>query len=148
MMLERINAARAAHGLPPLAESVALAQAARDHAADLSRNEWLIESRRWHEGSDGSSISDRLIRAGYRGARWRENVGWGFGGDEARMFDWWMASPVHRDAILATDVTEVGAARVFAPSSPWGYYWAVEFGRPAAGGFGGGQVGGWGCVHS
>ena len=73
-MLERINAARAAHGLPPLAESAALAQAARDHAADLSRNEWLIESRRWHEGSDGSSISGRLIRAGYRGARWRENV--------------------------------------------------------------------------
>ena len=35
-MLERINAARAAHGLPPLAESAALAQAARDHAADLS----------------------------------------------------------------------------------------------------------------
>ena len=131
-MLERINAARAAQGLPPLTESTALAQAARAHAADLSRNEWLIESRRWHEGSDGSSISDRLIRAGYRGARWRENVGWGFGGDEGRMFDWWMASPVHRDAILATDVTEAGAAWLSALGSPWGYYWSVEFGRPAA----------------
>ena len=131
-MTERINTARVAHGLPPLAESDALAKAAGGHAADLSRNEWLIAQRRWHEGIDGSSISDRLIRAGYRGARWRENVGWGFGGDEAQMFDWWMGSPVHRDAILAADVTEVGAARVFVPSSPWGYYWAVDFGRPAA----------------
>lgn len=131
-MIERINAARAAHGLPPLAESAALAQAARDHAADLSRNEWLIESRRWHEGSDGSSISDRLIRAGYRARQWREIVGWGWGGDGGRMMDWWMASPVHRDAILAADVTEVGAAWLSALGSPWGYYWAVEFGRPAA----------------
>ena len=64
-MLERINAARAAQGLPPLAESAALAQAARGHAADLSRNVWLIESRRWHEGSDGSDIGTRITRAGW-----------------------------------------------------------------------------------
>ena len=131
-MLERINAARAAHGLPPLAESAALAQAARDHAADLSRNEWLIESRRWHEGSDGSTIGERLNRAGYRAARWLENVGWGFGGDEARMMDWWMSSPVHRAAILSPDVAEMGSVRLAAPGSPWGFYWVVDFGRPLA----------------
>ena len=131
-MIDRINAARAAHNLPALSENAALTQAAHGHAADLSRNEWLIETRHWHDGSDGSDIGTRITRAGYRGARWLENVGWGFGGDEARMMDWWMASPVHRDAILSPDVTEMGSVRLAAPGSPWGFYWVVDFGRPLA----------------
>mgnify|MGYP003558770048 CR=1 FL=1 len=65
-MLNRINAARAERGLPALSENAALTQAAHGHAADLSRNDWLIEQRRWHEGSDGSDIGARLTRAGYR----------------------------------------------------------------------------------
>ena len=131
-MIDRINEIRAAHGLPPLTENVALTQAAHDHAADLSRNEWLIEQRRWHDGSNGSTIGERLTRAGYRAARWLENVGWGFGGDERMMFDWWMNSPVHRAAILSPDVTEMGSVRLAAPGSPWGFYWVVDFGRPVA----------------
>lgn len=131
-MLERINAARAAHNLPALSENAMLTQAAHDHAADLSRNEWLIEQRRWHDGSDGSDIGTRLTRSGYRAARWLENVGWGFNGDDARMMDWWMASPVHRAAILSPDVTEMGSVRLAAPGSPWGFYWVVDFGRPVA----------------
>ena len=131
-MIDRINEIRAAHGLPPLTENVALTQAAQGHAADLSRNDWLIEQRRWHDGSDGSTIGERLTRAGYRGARWLEVVGWGWGGDESRMFDWWMASPVHRAAILSPDVTEAGAAVVNAPGSVWGFYFVVNFGRPVA----------------
>ncbi len=64
-MLERINAARAAHNLPALSENAALTQAAHDHAADLSRNDWLIETRHWHDGSDGSDIGTRITRAGW-----------------------------------------------------------------------------------
>lgn len=131
-MIDRINEIRAAHGLPALTENVALTQAAHDHAADLSRNDWLIEQRRWHDGSDGSDIGTRLTRAGYRAARWSEITGHGFGGDESRMMDWWLASPVHRDAILSPDVTEMGSVRLAAPGSDWGYYWAVEFARPVA----------------
>ena len=131
-MLERINEIRAGHGLPTLSENAMLTQAAQGHAADLSRNPALIESRRWHDGSDGSNIGQRLARAGYRGARWLEVVGWGWGGDESRMFDWWMASPVHRAAILSPDVTEAGAAVVNAPGSVWGFYFVVNFGRPVA----------------
>ena len=131
-MIDRINEIRAAHGLPALTENVALTQAAHDHAADLSRNDWLIEQRRWHDGSDGSTIGERLTRAGYRAARWSEITGHGFGGDESRMMDWWLASPVHRDAILSPDVTEMGSVRLAAPGSDWGYYWAVEFARPVA----------------
>ncbi len=131
-MIDRINEIRAAHGLPPLAENAMLTQAAHDHAADLSRNEWLIDGGRWHEGSDGSSIDDRLRRAGYRASRFLEVVGWGWGGDESQMVNWWMASPVHRAAILSPDVTEMGSVRLAAPGSPWGFYWVVDFGRPVA----------------
>lgn len=131
-MIDRINEARAAHGLPPLTENAMLTQAAQGHAADLSRNPALIESRRWHDGSDGSDIGTRITRAGYRAARWSEITGHGFGGDEARMMDWWLASPVHRDAILSPDVTEMGSVRLAAPGSPWGFYWVVDFGRPVA----------------
>ena len=131
-MIDRINEIRAAHGLPALTENGAPTQAAHDRAADLARNDWLIEQRRWHDGSDGSTIGARLTRAGYRGARWLEVVGWGWGGDESRMMDWWLASPVHRDAILSPDVTEMGSVRLAAPGSDWGYYWAVEFARPVA----------------
>ena len=76
-MIERINAVRLAHGLPVLRESAILAEAALGQAADLARSQWLIDSGRWHEGSDGSSIGDRLRRAGYRARQWREIVGWG-----------------------------------------------------------------------
>lgn len=131
-MIDRINEARAAHGLPPLAENAMLTQAAHDHAADLSRNERLIEQRRWHDGSDGSDIGTRITRAGYRAARWSEITGHGFGGDELMMFDWWMQSPVHRAAILSPDVTEMGSVRLAAPGSVWGFYFVVNFGRPVA----------------
>jgi len=48
------------------------------------------------------------------------------------MFDWWMNSPVHRAAILSPDVTEAGAVKLYAPGSPWGFYWVVDFARPVA----------------
>ena len=86
---------------------------------------WPVVVVRWWGAGPGKC-------GGVGGARGRENVGWGVGGDEAQMLDLWRGTSVHRDAILAADVTEVGAARVFVPSSPWGYYWAVDFGRPAA----------------
>ena len=139
-MLERINAARAEYRLSALTENRLsaltenrmLAAAAKGQAVDLAGNPWLIDSGRWHEGADGSSIETRLSRAGYRASHWREIVGWGWGGDAGQMFEWWMASPVHRDAILSSDVTEAGVMQLYAPGSVWKYYWCVEFGRPAA----------------
>lgn len=130
MMLDRINAFRAANGVPPLADSVPLARAAWWQATDLARNQWLIDSGRYHEGSDGSDIGTRLKRAGYAGRRWLEAVGWGFGGDEAQMLTWWQNSPVHRATLLSTEVTEAGVGYVYAPGSAWGHYWCVDFARP------------------
>lgn len=130
-MIDRINAIRVNRGLPPLRENQQLAIAAAKHSGDMASSPWLIDSGRYHEGSDGSSIGDRIRREGYRATRWLEVVGWGFQGDSDRMLEWWMNSPVHRDTILSTDVDEMGAGYLYAPGSPWASYWVVDFGRRA-----------------
>jgi len=130
-MLDRINAFRAAQGLPQLRANLLLARAAWWQATDLARNQWLIDSGRYHEGSDGSDIGARLKRAGYQARRWLEVVGWGFGGDAAQMLDWWLNSPAHRGIILSATLTECGIAMV--TGGVWGFYWVIDFGRPKGG---------------
>lgn len=128
-MINRINAARAANGLPPLSASVQLANAAARHSADLASSPWLIDSGRWHEGSDGSGVSDRIRREGYVSNYVRENTGWGWGGDPDTMFNWWMNSPQHRANILDPTVDEVGLGYLYAPGSPWAHYWVHNFAK-------------------
>ncbi len=128
-MINRINAARAANGLPPLSASVQLANAAARHSADLASSPWLIDSGRYHEGSDGSGVSDRIRREGYVSNYVRENTGWGWGGDPDTMFNWWMNSPQHRANILDPTVDEVGLGYLYAPGSPWAHYWVHNFAK-------------------
>jgi hypothetical protein len=132
-MITRINAARAANGLPPLSASVQLANAAARHSADLASSPWLIDTGQWHTGSDGSDIGERIRREGYNAIRFLEVTGWGFQGDSDAMFNWWMNSPVHRAAILSPAVDEAGVGYLYAPGAPWGSYWTVDFGRRGAG---------------
>lgn len=136
-MINRINAQRAARGLPALAENVQLGQAAAKHAADLAANPWLIDSGRFHEGSDGSTIQSRMVAEGYQPAWYAEVVGWGFGdadpavtaGEFDRMVSWWMDSPAHRDTLLSTQQDEIGAGYVYRPGSQWGHYYCVVCGK-------------------
>ena len=128
-MINRINAARAANGLPPLSASLQLANAAARHSGDLASSPWLIDSGNWHDGSDGSTVLDRIRREGYEPVQWRENVGWGWGGDNDTMFNWWMASPIHRAAILSPQVDEIGIGYLYAPGSMWVHYWTAVFAR-------------------
>jgi hypothetical protein len=128
MMIERINAARAGRGLAALRPNAQLEEAARGHAADLAAHPALTAGDS-HTGSDGSSIEDRQRRAGYDPDWWGEITGWGFGGNDAQMMAWWMASPAHAAAILKPQFEDVGVADMDAPGSQWGHYWVVEFGR-------------------
>lgn len=127
-MIERINEARTGRGLPPLAWDARLAEAAMAHALDMSRHSGMV-----HIGSDGSDGGARIARVGYRAVQWREVVGWGFDGDPAQMMAWWLASPVHFDTLMATDVTEAGVSYVYAPGSAWGHYWVVDLAVPVVG---------------
>lgn len=125
-MAEAINAVRVGRGLPALLHAAELGGAARRHAADLAGHPWLM-----HDGSDGSTIDSRMREAGYRPLVFREVVGWGFGGDVGAMLEWWLASSGHVGIVLNGDTREIGVGYVYDPTTAWGHYWCVDFGRRA-----------------
>jgi hypothetical protein len=57
-----------------------------------------------------------------------ENIGWGFGGSNQSMLDWWKGSSAHNANLLDSRWTAVGIKRVYVQGSYWGWYWAVDFG--------------------
>jgi uncharacterized protein YkwD len=129
-MLAAINAARASRGVHALAADEQLAAAARRHAADLRDNPALIASGNYHTGSDGSTIGERIARAGYDAAQWGEVVAWGWGSAIGPAVAWWLNSPGHVGYILATNVSDIGVG--YAAGGAWGAYWCVDFGRRVA----------------
>jgi uncharacterized protein YkwD len=79
-----------------------------------------------HKGSDGSTVADRVKRAGYVYVRVGENIADGQETVEEVMRSW-IKSPGHRENILA-DFTEMGAAQ--AEDDKGNPYWCVNFGIP------------------
>jgi uncharacterized protein YkwD len=120
-----MNEVRAAHGLPPLAYSETLAQAAQIQANDCS-----ARSSCSHTGSDGSTIKDRVLRVGYTPASWAEC--WAIRPTPQGAIDIWMdeipPNDPHRRTLLTTWLTEIGIG--VAPG-PWNStYFIAVFGRP------------------
>ncbi len=70
-VLTLINQARAGAGLAPLAMNSQLTAAAQGHADDMARNGVGIG----HGGSDGSTPTTRILRAGYPAYSWGPEVG-------------------------------------------------------------------------
>lgn len=127
-VLERLNELRARSGLPGLTHDPRLADAALAQARFLASGAADLNDS--HTGAGGSNIHDRIMAAGYRPRRWREITGWGWGGDEEQMLRYWLDSPVHHDAICASDVTQAGVAYLYRAGSEWGHYWVVVFAAP------------------
>ncbi|MCL2600252.1 MAG: CAP domain-containing protein [Treponema sp.] len=106
-VLELTNRERASHGLRPLIWHETLAYAAREHSADMYRNNFM-----GHTGSDGSTVAQRVERAGI--ANWRsisENVARGQNTPETVVAAW-MNSPGHRANILYENSTHLGVGLV------------------------------------
>lgn len=119
-VIARVNAERAARGLAPVRSSGSLARVAQAHACDnAARNVYS------HTGSDGSDLSVRLRRGGYKLRVAAENTALGFDSTE-RLVSFWMHSPHHRDNILNPKVTEIGLglARGARPN------WVMVLARP------------------
>ena len=103
--IERIN-----HGVRPLIWHETLASAARAHSADLMRNDI-----RGHTGSDGSTVRQRMERAGISNiSGWSENISYGRRTPEA-VVEGWMNSPGHRANILNAARTHLGVGFVQRP---------------------------------
>jgi uncharacterized protein YkwD len=118
-LLESHNREREKEHLGPLTLASKLNEAARIHAADMAKHEKLN-----HTGSDGSSVADRVKRAGYLYVRVGENIAMGQNSVDEVMSTW-MKSPGHRANILA-NYTEMGASRV--EDAEGTNYWCVDFG--------------------
>lgn len=92
-ILDLTNAERKAAGLGPLTADPKLFRAAREHSANMARQDRLAHSL------DGQEPGDRIRTAGYTAAGWAENCAAGQR-TPADVLDSWMRSPGHRANIL------------------------------------------------
>lgn len=96
-----INAQRGNAGLSSLSSSKKLQKVAQDHACDnANAGKWS------HSGRDGSDLTVRLKRGGYRFRTGNENVGRFSSASVA--VNWWMGSRVHRANILSRKTRDLG----------------------------------------
>jgi uncharacterized protein YkwD len=119
-LIQEHNQIRLEKGLRTLSPSPRLQAAALAHAQDMAGQRKMS-----HEGSDGSSTTDRFTRVGYRYRRAGENVAYGqWSVDE--VMRGWMNSPVHKANILGS-FSQIGAACATAEDGKT--YWCVTFGQ-------------------
>jgi hypothetical protein len=119
LMLCLVNQERARYGLSALGPNAALDNSAQEHSDDQAYMRSMT-----HDGSDGSSPSDRIEAAGYDWRGVAENVAYGYGDEEECMQEW-MQSPGHRENILG-DYTHFGSAVGYSGSTP---YYTQDFGN-------------------
>lgn len=108
---------------PPVVWNDRIARAARLHALDLA-----IHGGVGHQGSDGSTLLQRVDRVGYRWANVGENVAGGQATSE-EVVAAWLGSSGHCAIIMTADFTEAGAAWGRGPGR-YRIYWALVMARP------------------
>lgn len=125
-----MNQARLDEGLAPYRFSTLLTAAAQQHADDLAEHQiWS------HTGSDGSTPSERIEKAGFLAWKWNsgesivgENFWTGYGTPEDAMA-FFLEDPPHRDNILSVTHREIGIG--VAADAEGRNYFVLDFGaRP------------------
>ncbi len=130
-----INQQRSSHGCQPLHLSPQISAAAQAHSQDMALNDFV-----GHTGSDGSSIGERLTRAGYGWRMAAENIAAGQPTPEAVVTSW-MSSSAHRANILNCALHDIGVGYYYQPDDqpnvrlsngqsggPFRFYWTQDFG--------------------
>lgn len=131
-----INQYRQQNGLAPLTISTNLNRAAAWMVEDMATKGYFS-----HTDSLGRSPFQRAIDCGYpTGAG--ENLAAGTTWSSAQAaFDAWRASPGHNQNMLTGFYQQIGIARYYRAGSPYGWYWATNFGATNDGTGGGGSSG-------
>lgn len=96
--------------------------ASRCHSVDMGER-----NRLGHDGSDGSSFSQRLGTAGYNGQPRGENVAAGYGSAQS-VVNGWMNSPGHCRNIMNSGINRMGIGCYLAPGSQYGDWWTMTTG--------------------
>jgi uncharacterized protein YkwD/uncharacterized membrane protein required for colicin V production len=105
----RLNMARAAAGVDPLAWSDALAEVGRRHALDMYVNGFFS-----HTSPTTGTVADRVRQADLRLTRVGENLA--LAASSRAVHDGLMESPSHRENMLRGEYDVVGIAAVRGPS--------------------------------
>lgn len=110
---------------PPMKWNPALGQAALDHSRDMAR-----DANMTHQGSDGSTVGQRLTRIGYHWGLAGENIQLGVGTAEEAVAGW-VNSPGHCANLMNPTFTEMGAAYAIDQERRGGnIYWAQVLSTP------------------
>ena len=96
-----------------------LRNAARAHSADMARQGTVS-----HDGSDGTSPTDRMRKAGYHNAK-NEDIGSGYASATAAL-DAWSSDPKQRKPLLDCDLKAIGVGVALATDGT--PYWTADFG--------------------
>ncbi|TDH71091.1 hypothetical protein CCR75_004651 [Bremia lactucae] len=121
-MLAAVNHERAKEGVPPLCMNNKLQQAAQAHSENMARNNYM-----GHEDVDGSTLVDRVTRAGYSFDAIAENVAID-SSDVAAVMIAWMKSENHHLNIMNTEYTMIGIGYTSSQESMVKIYWTQDFG--------------------
>ncbi|POM77471.1 SCP-like extracellular protein [Phytophthora palmivora] len=120
-MLELVNEQRTANGLSSLCMNSKLLASALRHSKDMAANDFMA-----HNGSDGSTMEERITEAGFIWTAVGENVA---AGQEtvSDVMTAWMNSPEHKANILG-DYKMFGTAYAYNADTTYQHYWTQDFG--------------------
>lgn len=123
--LSKINAYRAANGLPRLSLDTRLDALSQEMARLIARKDSM--NTRLHSAR---GLSGRLDRGGYASYAGAENLGAGY-----RTFDealsGWKGSADHDKNLLNKHVTRIGIARAQRPDGRYRNFWVLILARPS-----------------
>lgn len=119
-LLDLINAARRAAGVHALTVNAQLTAAAQAHSRDMACNNFLD-----HIGSDGSSIGQRILAAGYAPSGYIEIIAIGAPQDAMNQ---WQNDAEHWAAVIHAGMTEIGIGYAYNAQSNYKGYFTADMG--------------------
>jgi uncharacterized protein YkwD len=134
-VVDLINQHRISNGCQPFNVSREISAAAQAHSQDMALNDFV-----GHTGSDGSSVGQRLARAGYSWRMAAENIAVGQS-TAVSVVAAWMGSANHRANILNCSLHDIGIGFYYqaddqtnvrlgngSTGGPFRFYWTQDFG--------------------
>lgn len=135
-MLDAVNIARSSQrdcgldnyqAVSHLSWNCLVKAAALRHSTDMATVNFFS-----HDGSDASTMRERINDTGYSWSSIAENIAAGYSSVDSVLAGW-LDSPGHCQNIMSSSVTEMGSALVIADPGTTDYttYWTQNFARPS-----------------
>ncbi len=126
-LLKLINAERVKAGVKKVASNSKLGLAATRHSTDMAAHNFFS-----HTGSNGTSMTDRITKAGYKFSAAGETLYAGGGSYKTPQacIQAWLNSSGHRSIILSSAYTQVGIGYKYNAKSKYGGYYTADFAKP------------------